>query len=127
MASGEQQSLYDRVGGYDMIAAMADHLLERLRGDPQIGVFWKGQCNDSKRRHRQLLVDFLCEGIGGPVIYWGRDLKTSHDGMGITASDWKVFMQHTEAMLDTFVAGAPEWDECFEVIARFEAEVVEID
>ena len=47
--------------------------------------------------------------------------------MGITASDWKVFMQHTEAMLDTFVAGAPEWDECFEVIARLEAEVVEID
>ena len=60
------ESLYQRLGGYDAIAAAVDDLLPRLVGDPQIGVFWKGKCVDSMRKDRQLIVEFLCEATGGP-------------------------------------------------------------
>ena len=77
MAS-QDKSLYERVGGYDVIAAMTDDLLQRVTKDPLIGDYWKGHSYDSMKRDRQLIVDFLCETTGGPVIYMGRDMKTSN-------------------------------------------------
>ena len=38
--SPEKKSLYERLGGYDAISAVANDLLPRLQGDPQLGRFW---------------------------------------------------------------------------------------
>src|SRR5437870_10116165 len=92
--------LYFRLGGYDALAAFVDDLLPRLVNDPQLGVYWKGKCNDSMKKDRQLIVDFLSAAFGGPVNYGGRDMKTSHDGLKISESDWDLFIQHTTATLD---------------------------
>jgi hemoglobin len=92
-------SLYERLGGYDGIAAIVDDLLPRLLGDPQLAVYWKGKCRDSLKKDRQLIVDFLGAAFGGPVTYLGRDMKTSHDGLGITAAEWIRFMDHVHATL----------------------------
>ncbi len=40
--------------------------------------------------------------LGGPLLYVGRDMKTSHKGMGISESDWRTFIGHLEATLDSF-------------------------
>jgi hypothetical protein len=37
-----QQSLYKRLGGYDVIAAFVHDLMPRLRGDATLAVYWKG-------------------------------------------------------------------------------------
>jgi hemoglobin len=76
-------TLYARLGGYDAIAAVADDLLPRLMGDPRLGRFWQHRAEDSLRREKQLLIDFLCASAGGPLLYVGRDMKTSHKGMRI--------------------------------------------
>lgn len=36
------------------------------------------------------------------MLYVGRDMKRSHKGMGITESDWRIFIGHLEATLDGF-------------------------
>ena len=38
--SDEKKTLYERLGGYDAMAAVANDLLPRLRADPQLGRFW---------------------------------------------------------------------------------------
>jgi hemoglobin len=43
----ETRSLYQRLGGYDAIAAAVDDLLPRLTSDPQLGVYWRGHSKDS--------------------------------------------------------------------------------
>ena len=53
-------TLYKRLGGYDAIAAVADDLLPRLMADPQLARFWQNRAEDSLRREKQQLVDFLC-------------------------------------------------------------------
>ena len=68
----QTKSLYERLGGYDAIAAVTDDLLARLLNDPQLGVFWKGHSEDSLRRDRQLVVNYMCEAAGGPVFCTGR-------------------------------------------------------
>jgi hemoglobin len=64
--------------------------------------FWQNRAEDSLRREKQLLVNFLCACSGGPLYYVGRDMKTSHRGMGVSESDWQRFIGHLETTLDTF-------------------------
>jgi hemoglobin len=79
-----KDSLYARLGGYDAIAAVADDLLPRLRSDPRLQRFWTSPRSiDTNNRERQLLVDFISASAGWPTFYLGRDMKTSHKGMGI--------------------------------------------
>jgi hemoglobin len=121
----ETTSLYARLGGYDAIAAVTDALLARLLNDPQLGVFWKGHCEDSLRRDRQLVVNYMCAAAGGPVVYTGRDMKTSHKGLAISVSDWEVFMQHATAVLAQFAVPAPERDEVLAFLTGLKGDVVE--
>ena len=119
------ETLYHRLGGYDAIAAAVDDLLPRLVGDPQIGVYWKGMCADSMKKHHQLVVDFLCVATGGPVNYVGRDMKTSHEGLGITESDWDVFVLHTVATLDDLGVTGAEKGEFLAAVAATTDDIVE--
>ena len=98
----ETQTLYARLGGYDAIAAVAENLLPRLVGDAQLGRFWEHRGEAGLNREKQLLIDFLCASSGGPLLYTGRDMKTSHKGMGISQSDWTLFIGHLNATLDHF-------------------------
>ncbi len=102
MATPTELSLYERLGGYDAIAAITDEFLARVHTDPKIGHFWSGQSDDTKRSERQLIVDFLAQASGGPVNYTGREMKTSHQGLGIDENDYDVLMVHCIATLDNF-------------------------
>jgi hemoglobin len=119
------KSLYQRLGGYDAIAAVANDLLPRLRNDPQLGRFWKNRAVDSIMREKQLLIDFLCANAGGPMYYRGRDMRLSHLGMGITESDWKVFLSHAAATLEKFQVPASEQRDVVEFVQSLKKDIVE--
>jgi hemoglobin len=125
MSESTEQSLYLRLGGYDVIAAATDELLARLQGDPQLGGFWKGASADNQRRARQLIVDFMTEAAGGPAYYTGRDMKKSHLGMHINDSDWELFMHHSAATLDHFEVPAREREEVLSFFSSLKADIVE--
>jgi hemoglobin len=124
MTDTSAQSLYQRLGGYDALAAATDDLLARLMGDPRLGGYWKGASTDNRRRARQLIVDFLTEATGGPAYYTGRSMKVSHEGMGIDERDWDLFMHHSAAMLDHFAVPAREKEEVLAFYASLKPEVV---
>ena len=125
MTGSLKESLYTRLGGYEAVAAFVDDLLPRLTSDPQIGDYWKGHCNDSMRTQRQLLVDFLGESLGGPVTYTGRDMKTSHEGLDISEGDWKIFVKHTVATLDSLEVFGEVREDCLTFVADFQGDIVE--
>ena len=125
MAEGAAKSLYERLGGYDAIAAATDDLLRRVYSDPQIGSYWKGHSTDSLRTERQLVVDFLAAAFGGPVLYRGRDMKTSHEGLGISERDWQAFVNIIVATLDTCGVQGKDREEFLAAASRLQGEVVE--
>jgi hemoglobin len=100
-------------------------LLSRLMKDSELSVYWKGKSSDSLRRDRQLLVDFLCMTLGGPVYYMGRDMKSSHAGLGITERDWNIFARHAADVLDDLGVGVREKDEVISLAEKFKSDVVE--
>ncbi len=122
---GESTTLYGRLGGYDSIAAVADDLLPRLMSDPELGRFWQHRSKDSLRREKQLLIDFLCSCAGGPLLYVGRDMKTSHAGMRIDASDWSAFMGHLNATLGTLDVPQRERDDVIAFVESTKSDIVE--
>jgi hemoglobin len=98
----ESGTLYARLGGYDGIAAVSENLVGRLMADERLGRFWAHRGEDGLKRELQLLVNFLCNVTGGPMVYAGRDMKTAHKGMRIDEPDWNAFMGHVNATLDHF-------------------------
>jgi hemoglobin len=121
----EAANLYARLGGYDAIAAVADDLLPRLMSDSLLRRFWANRAADSIRREKQLLVDYLCSSAGGPLYYTGRDMTTSHRGMGITARDWDVFIGHLHDTLNKFGVPARERGEVLSFIEGLKVNIVE--
>ncbi len=125
MTSSSEKSLYERLGGYDALAAAVDDLMPRLFSDPQIGGYWKGQSNQTKRRGRQWVLDFLVEAFGGPAFYIGPDMKTAHQGLGISGSDWQVFERHAVAVLDKLGGQGKEREEFLAAAASLKGDIVE--
>ena len=118
-------SLYARLGGYDAIAASVADLMPRLRNDPKLWVYWKGKSLESRRRGDQLLIDFLCAAFGGPVFYAGPDMKTSHQGLGITNDEWDITLGHIGATLDALGVAAQEKGEVLAAAESLKGDIVE--
>lgn len=119
------RSLYERLGGYDALVAVADNLLPRLAGDGQLGRFWANRGEDGIQREKQLLVDFLASNAGGPMYYTGRDMLLSHKGMKISTSDWDAFISHLNATLDAFEVPEQERGEVLAFIDSTRADILE--
>jgi hemoglobin len=123
--TGEKKSLYERLGGYDAINAVANDLLPRLQGDPKLGRFWAHRGEDGVKREKQLLVDFLCSCAGGPVYYRGRDMALCHRGMRISESDWSAFLGHAAATLAKFRVPDAEQREVVAFVESLKKDIVE--
>jgi hemoglobin len=126
MSSGTDagKTLYARLGGYDAIAGLVDEFLQTLASEPRMARF--GAMNlDSRRRNRQLTLDFICAATGGTAFYLGKDMKTSHAGLGITASEWQLAMDHVRSALVKFKVPERESKELIALIDGLAPEIVE--
>jgi len=120
-----KKSLYQRLGGYDAIAAVVDDFVGRLVTDKQFERFFVGHSTDSKKRIRQHIVDQFCAGAGGPCVYTGRSMKDSHVGLGITEGEWDASAKHLVATLDKFKVPEAEQKELLAFVTTLKADIVE--
>lgn len=118
-------TLYQRLGGYDAITAVAGSLIGRLMADEQLGRFWAHRGEDGLAREKQLLIDFLSASAGGPLLYTGRDMATSHKGMRISESDWSIFMGHVKDTLAEFEVLEKETADVLGFVESTKSEIVE--
>jgi hemoglobin len=112
------RSLYQRIGGYDTIAAVVSDFGRRWEEDPELKPFILGFSSDTGRRQIQMFTEFFCEQSGGPCTYLGRDMKTAHEGLVITEAHWKAFMGILEASLDAAKVPTKEKAEALEIFNR---------
>jgi hemoglobin len=124
-SAAQAPTLYKRLGGYDAIAAVTDDFIGRLGGDAQLAKFFTGHSTDTMQRIRQHVVDFLCVATGGPCVYKGRDMKTSHAGLGISDSDWNKGVAHLVATLDKFKVPQKEKDDLLAAAGGLKKDIVE--
>jgi hemoglobin len=124
-AQAQEKSLYERVGGYNALAAVVDDFVGRLVADKQFERFFAGHSTDSKKRIRQHILDQFCAATGGPCVYTGRDMKTSHAGLGITNADWDAAAKHLTESLDKFKVPDKEKGEILAFVTTLKNDIVE--
>ncbi|MDX6384924.1 MAG: hemoglobin [Blastocatellia bacterium] len=125
VAGQEKKSLYDRLGGYNAVAAVVDDFIGRLVADKRFSKFFVGHSEDSLHKIRQHIVDQFCAAAGGPCLYTGRDMKTSHKGLGITEDDWNAAAAHLVESLDKFKVPKAEKDDLLAFVVSLKKDIVE--
>src|SRR5471032_643075 len=82
----KEKSLYDRLGGKPAITAVVDEFVGRVAADTRINHYFAAAASNPAElaSFKGKLVDQICQAAGGPCKYTGKDMKTAHEGMGIT-------------------------------------------
>jgi hemoglobin len=104
----ETQSDYQAIGGAEAVKHVVGRFYEMVLADPELAPYFVGVDLVRLKRHQVLLVSQV---LGGPAEYDGRDLKTAHQGRGITKDHFGRVVVHLVAALRE--AGVPE-----EIIGR---------
>jgi hemoglobin len=120
-----EKSLYERVGGYDALAAVVDEFIGRLATDKRFERFFAGFSTDSKKKLRQHILDQFCVAAGGPCVYMGREMKTTHAGLGITEADWDAGAKHLAGSIDKFKVPEKEKGELLAFVTSLKKDIVE--
>lgn len=95
--SNSSDSLFDRVGGADAVAAMVDEFYARVLADPELRPFFG---NASVERLKKMQKEFFAAAMDGPMTTGDADLAKIHQGLGITRRQVTQFVDHLISVLD---------------------------
>ena len=86
----QQSSLYQRLGGEPVVAAIVDSFVDRFADDTRVApTFAKTDIPKFKR----LLNEQICNLTGGGCTYTGRSMPSTHEGMHITESQFNAIVE----------------------------------
>lgn len=98
-ASAQQApSLYNQLGEKAGITKVVDTFVGNVAKDGRINSMF---ASTNIPRLKTLLVEQVCEATGGPCKYTGRDMKSSHAGMGVNRTHFNALVEDLQAALST--------------------------
>ncbi len=101
----EEDSLYKRLGGVEVLRRLVDAWMLEVATDPRIRDFF---AEADLERVKLRLVERICVLVGGPCLYRGLELRELHAPLGIEPRHMRAFVELLEpAMLRVKVAPAP--------------------
>jgi hemoglobin len=116
-----QASLYDRLGGKPAITAVVDDFISNVAADPKIN----GRFASANIPHlKQLLVEQICAGAGGPCVYSGRDMEAAHRGMNIHDEEFDALVGDLVKSLDKFKVPNREQGELLALLGPAKPQIV---
>ena len=97
LAAGPDDSLYRAFGGHDGVVRVVDDLYANVNADDRINGFFE----PAKQAHtKAMLVEQLCQVMGGGCVYTGKDMEALHREMGITKADFDAMVEDLEKAMD---------------------------
>lgn len=120
-AAAADKTLYERLGGKPALQAVVGELWNVVAADARINGRFK---YTKPEAFGGQLVDFLCQGAGGPCQYKGKDMKTAHTGMKLTDAEFNALAEDTTKALNKFKVPAKEQGEVIGLLASLKGDVV---
>jgi hemoglobin len=87
----------DQFGGEPGLVALMDEFMVRLLADPRMRPFFAQVDQAAVKRH---LVEQFCAILGGGCAYTGRDMRTTHAGLGIERADFNALVEDLQQAMD---------------------------
>ncbi len=140
--TGNEKTLYDRLGGDQGLQAIVSDFVDRAIADPRVNfkrmgitrgglsihrgatVEWKPTDEDIKML-KEHMVEFLGLATGGPAKYQGKEMKQAHAGMHITNAEFDASIGDFKASLDKVGVKTAEQKELLAIIETVRPQVVE--
>jgi len=125
--AAQTKTLYERLGGKKAITAVVDQFVDNVAHDNRINKFFAQTAADPARlkKFKNNLIDQICQGTGGPCKYKGKDMKTAHQGMGITDADFSALVEDLVAALNKFNVQDTEKNELLGILGPMKSQIVE--
>ncbi len=98
-----KQTLFDAVGGLPTLQRAHKIFYDKVYAHAWLKHFFAGHSQEAIENRQ---TSFMAENMGGPVEYWGKDMKTVHEAMYIS----RELFDLRHALLDASLqeAGVPE-------------------
>jgi hemoglobin len=116
------KSLHNRLGGEAAIKAVVDEFVANVGADTRINQYFASANLDRLKGH---LVNQIGQAGGGPQQYTGRDMKTTHAGMGIDGPAFDALVEDLVKALDKFAVPEQEKSELLAVLGPMKGDIVE--
>jgi hemoglobin len=93
----ELREVFEQFGGEPGLTALMDEFMARLLADPRMRPFFANADHARVKRH---LVEQFCAILGGGCAYTGRDMRTTHAGLGIDRADFNALVEDLQLAMD---------------------------
>lgn len=115
------ETLYERLGGEDAIAAVVDEFYDRVLADEQVAHFFEDVDMQQQRAHQ---TQFISSVTGGPVEYTGEEMEAAHEHLEIGPADFEAIATHLDETLAEFDVDEEDREAVLEEIASYRDDIV---
>ena len=118
-------SLYERIGGTDVVEAAVDNFYDKVLADDRIKHFFENTDMKYLRAHQKLFLIYI---FGGAASYIGKSIRDTHknlvDNMGLSDKHFDAVVQNLEAALTELDVPSDLITEATEIVQSVKADVL---
>jgi len=118
------KTLYERLGGTEGITKIVDDVIENHLKNPIIKTRYINAKDLERARH--MSVEFFVVGSGGPGIYTGKDMITTHKGMNISEQEFMAVLDDILDALDKNNVGEEERKDVLAILYSLKGEIIRV-
>ena len=118
-APGDQ--LYKAFGEKQGLVVLMDDFMTRLLADPRTGPHFKPA---NQQRVKEQLVEQFCALGGGPCVYKGADMQSSHANLDIKKSDFHALVEVLQQSMDAKGIAFRKQNEMLALLAPMHRDII---
>jgi hemoglobin len=116
-----KQTLYERIGGKDMLYKISAETLDIIAEDPRTKRSFDGI---KMKTLKESFTNFLCVKTGGDCKYEGETMENSHADAEITTAEFELTVQIMRNVMDANHIATKEKNELLKILAPMKRDVV---
>jgi hemoglobin len=117
-----EPSLYTRLGGQAGVEAVVGQFVTNISTDSRISHYF---VDTDLAQFKGNLSKLIAQLSGGPKNYVGRDMKTTHAGLGVSGADFDALIEDLVKSLDQFKVGEKEKSDLLAILSPLRKDIVE--
>jgi hemoglobin len=121
MATEIASSIFEQLGGMDVIGMVVDEFYGRVLADDTLSYLFAGKDLPALKRHQTRFISYA---LGGPNQYTGRSMRKAHEGLAITPVQFAAVAGHLKASLEEFAVPAGTIDQIISHVAQLQDDIV---
>jgi hemoglobin len=117
----KDDQLYKAFGEKTGLVSLMDDFMVRLLADPRTGPHFKPA---NQQRIKEQLVEQFCALGGGPCVYKGADMKSSHANLDIKKSDFNALVEVLQQSMDAKGIAFRKQNEMLALLAPMNRDII---